>query len=140
MKRAFIAVVDIFYVYQLLRHQVFTFRLNIKLKDGPTGGCLGSQVLMVGWGGVRRGGRIRACGTGHNGNCCADGDQGARAQAGNSTNTGSSASASASASSTSSGWWNRCATNWCRCLSHGLCGSKAQDCRSDQNFLHGISF
>ena len=135
MKRAFIAIVDIFDVYQLLRHQAFTFWLDIKLQDGPTCRCQGSQVLMVGWGGVR-GGRNRACCTGHNGNCCADGDQGARAQAGN-------GAANSSAGSTSS-WcrccWNRCATNWCRRLSHGLCGSEAQDCRSDQNFLHGISF
>jgi len=35
MKRAFIAIVDIFDVYQLLRHQAFTFWLDIKLQDGP---------------------------------------------------------------------------------------------------------
>jgi hypothetical protein len=142
MKRAFFAIVDIFDVYQLLRHQAFTFWLDIKLQDGPTCRCLGSQVLMVGWGGVR-GGRIRACCAGHNGYCRADGDQGARAQAGDGAGSSGASASGASGASTSS-WgrccWNRCSTNWCRRLSHGLCGSEAQDCRSDQNFLHGISF
>ena len=137
MKRAFFAIVDIFDVYQLLRHQAFTFWLDIKLQDGPTCRCLGSQVLMVGWGGVR-GGRIRACCAGHNGYCRADGDQGARAQAGD--GAGSSGASASGASSWGRCCWNRCSTNWCRRLSHGLCGSEAQDCRSDQNFLHGISF
>jgi len=55
MKRAFIAIVDIFDVHQLLRYQAFTFWLDIKLQDGPTCRCLGSQVSMVGWCGVRGG-------------------------------------------------------------------------------------
>ena len=128
MKRAFIATVEIFeYVSYcgtgpspLAQDQAAGWAY-LSLPEQP-------QVLMVGWGRVR-GGRIRASGTGHNGNCCADCDHGADAQAGN-----------GGAGSCASCWCSCCwCRSWCR-LSHGLCGSKAQNCRSDQNFLHEISF
>lgn len=104
--------------------------LDINLCLGPTCHCLLSTRLVMGSSSVVRGGRIRACCAGHNCNGCADCDQGANAQASN-----------GSASSCASG--GSCWCSGCRCwsrLSHRLCGSEAEDCRSDQNFLHGISF
>ena len=103
--------------------------LENKLVLGSTCCCLSSQELMMRSGTMVGRGRIRACCAGDDSNGCADCDQGAGAQAGNGA-AGSCASRG--------GCWCWC---WCRSrLSHCLRGREAQDCRGDQNFLHGISF
>ena len=109
--------------------------LENKLGLGPTCCCLSSQELMMCSGTMVCRGRIRASCAGDDSNGCADCDQGAGAEASN----GAASSCAGSASCRSSSWWYRCAANWSGGLSKCLCRSE-QDCRGDQNFLHGISF
>ena len=134
MKGALFFEVDI--IDDFTSPQAAACRLEISRSAWPALSCLSSQGLVVaGAGVVAGGGRIRACCAGDDSNGCADGDQGAGAQAGN----GAAGSCAGSASCRSCCWWHWSAANWSGGLSHCLYRSE-QDCRSDQNFFHGISF